>query len=461
MGKHHAMFHRRQAQAANVLTVKVEVINTLDANGVIIAQETVTPDPNSVQAAAVTPLSSSLQVAASETAATPLSSIAAAPSVPVVPTALPTVPAVPPFPSDLTVPAYPFTSSTSTTPTPTPIPTSDSDSISSTSGAAFTSVLSPPGFNSTSSSVTFTSSFSSSINSSSETSSLSTTQSSTTSQDSSSWASSLSASSASTTVVSSSAGGGGWGGGDPANTASTSSSPTAGVTESQSSGNGTSLGTPEVVGTVFGSLAGAALILALLLFLLKRHKRKQQKTPPQLTGEDHADSQPMAQAAAARGSYVAPSFLNRFSGVSRSTTDTTSTGERGFQRISGRKLPSAFSEGMTSEQFARGEGTLSNSSFYTDDKGVYGGPGIVIPKDFAFAKETGEPTHAGVVGTKERVMPSPARTPVLHHPDPFNDVTTLSPPLSPNSDYPPTRGTLGRSLHSHDGSRSSRFTENV
>lgn len=185
----------------------------------------------------------------------------------------------------------------------------------------------------------------------------------------------------------------------------------------------------------------------------------------QLTGDD-ADNQPMTQRDA-RTSFVPPSFLNRFSGASRSTAESSATGERGFQRISGRKLPSAFSEGMTSEQFApRGEGTLSGSSFYQDERGVYGGPGF-IPKDFG--KETGEPTRSGTVGSKERVMPSPARTPVIHHPDeapafgsPRNGGgSTLSPPTTPNNPEHTPRGTLGRSHPSHDGSRSSRFTENV
>ena len=178
----------------------------------------------------------------------------------------------------------------------------------------------------------------------------------------------------------------------------------------------------------------------------------------------------MTQAAATRSSYVAPSFLNRFSGASRSTVETSGTGERGFQRVSGRKLPSAFSEGMTSEQFAaRPQGTLSNSSFYTDDKGFYGGAGVAS-KDFG--KETGDKPITGAVGRDERVMPSPARTPIIHHPEdapPWGTSrngggSTLSPPQSPNPFVDPAhipRGTLGRSHPSHDGSRSSRFTENV
>jgi len=184
-----------------------------------------------------------------------------------------------------------------------------------------------------------------------------------------------------------------------------------------------------------------------------------------------------------------PSFLNRFSGASRATIDTAGGlggggGERGFQRISGRKLPSAFSEGMTSEQFARGEGTLSGSSFYSDDRGFYGGTGLASQKEFG--KEIGDSENYGTIGAKERIMPSPARTPVVHHPD--DEVSTwggnrgggagrgspggppagglLSPPQSPNPNSSldlarPFKPSLGRSHYSQDGSRSSRFTENV
>jgi hypothetical protein len=149
--------------------------------------------------------------------------------------------------------------------------------------------------------------------------------------------------------------------------------------------------------------------------------------------------------------------------MSRSTVDTTtSAGERSFQRVSGRKLPSAFSEGMTSEQFSRG-GTLSGSSFYMDDQGTYGGPGL----GKEFGKDVG---GAAAAGGAMNIRPGPRRTPVIRHPDdevnPFADPAPfpkanshLSPPQSPNPDAP--RGTLGRSLYSHDGSRSSKFTENV
>lgn len=207
-----------------------------------------------------------------------------------------------------------------------------------------------------------------------------------------------------------------------------------------------------------GSLAGAALILAIILLLLRRHKRKQGGAL-QLTGDDHTDNnQSMRQAPTTASTLVPVAFLNRFSGLSGKTAETNlSGGERSFQRVSGRKLPSAFSEGMTSDQFSRG-GTMSGSSFYQDEHGTYGGSGM--------SKEFGKEIGDGPVNRESgpmNIRPSPARTPVIRHPDdgnPFSDRNYLSPPQSPNPDAPP-RGTLGRSLPSADGSRSSRFTENV
>lgn len=266
---------------------------------------------------------------------------------------------------------------------------------------------------------------------------------------------------------------GGGGGGGPASTAPADGEPTAAASDTDSGSGSTP--TPTVVGSVVGSIAGFALILAILLFLLRRHKRKQRGGALQLSGNDAADNQPIAssgQQMATRSNALPAAFLNRFSSTSKSTADTSTTGERGFQRISGRKLPSAFSEGMTSEQFARGEGTLSGSSFYTDDQGFYGGPGGAAAAGATnkeFGKEIGETGgNSGAVGTKERIMPSPARTPVVHHAGdapPWGASrngggSTLSPPQSPNPSVPP-RGTLGRSHPSHDGSRGSRFTEDV
>ncbi|KAF2656160.1 hypothetical protein K491DRAFT_704146 [Lophiostoma macrostomum CBS 122681] len=476
------MFHRQAASSSNVLTVGVQVVATIDPSGNTVVQGTVTN---------------------------------AVPSVPAVPTVpLPSVPSVPAFPSDLTVPAYPWPSGVSvstgqsttqpassiplsitlsgaTTPLPTLLSSSSAanstSTISSKTRLPFHRAPTDPFPGSTSSSsfffaTTSTRSSTSRSSTSTSTSSRLSSSSSSTSTSSSRLSASLSSSSLVSTSASAtaaaftSAGPGGGGGG--ANPASTAASPTGtnAVTGAAADNDGP-LGTPQVVGSVVGSLAGAAILLALILFLLRRHKQKQRGGALQLSGADVGDNQPIAssgQQMATRSSVVpssAVAFFNRFSGASRSTADTSTTAERGFQRISGRKLPSAFSEGMTSEQFARGQGTLSGSSFYTDDQGFYGGPGDLAAAAAAnkeFGKETGEPSATGAMGRKERIMPSPARTPVIHHPDDAptwgtsrnGGGSTLSPPVSPNPDHPAI-GTLGRSHPSHDGSRSSRFTENV
>lgn len=247
-------------------------------------------------------------------------------------------------------------------------------------------------------------------------------------------------------------------GGDASGTAAAPAATTAGISDADADTAPSPLETPQVVGSVVGSLAGAALILAIILLLLRRHKRKQGGAL-QLTGDDHTDNNQSMRQAPTTASTLAPiAFLNRFSGLSGKTAETNlSGGERSFQRVSGRKLPSAFSEGMTSDQFSRG-GTMSGSSFYQDEHGTYGGPGM----SKEFGKEIGD-SPANRESGPMNIRPSPARTPVIRHPDegnPFSDRHYLSPPQSPNPDAPP-RGTLGRSLPSADGSRSSRFTENV
>ena len=181
----------------------------------------------------------------------------------------------------------------------------------------------------------------------------------------------------------------------------------------------TPLETPQVVGSVVGSLAGAALILAIILLLLRRHKRKQGGAL-QLTGDDHTDNnQSMRQAPTTSSTLVPVAFLNRFSAMSGKTAETNlSGGERSFQRVSGRKLPSEFSEGMTSDQFSQG-GTMSGSSFYQDEHGIYGGPSI----SKEFGKEIGDNSTSRESG-QMNIRPSPARTPVIRHPDdgnPFAD----------------------------------------
>jgi hypothetical protein len=128
MSKGHRQFHRRAApDASGVLTVNVNVEQTIDTAGLIVGVQTVTPD---------------------------------LPVVPAYPTAaVPTVPTVPPFPSDLnvpTVPAYPYASSLPATPVPaTPSAPTPSVAPAPTVPPTASSSILPTtysGFNSTSSS---------------------------------------------------------------------------------------------------------------------------------------------------------------------------------------------------------------------------------------------------------------------------------------------------------------------
>jgi len=208
------------------------------------------------------------------------------------------------------------------------------------------------------------------------------------------------------------------------------------------------------------------VLLVLALLILRRYKRKK-RALQRLSGIDTADTHPIAgagQQMAQQSSFMpaaAASFFSRFSGSSRGTVDPGGAPgqERGFQRISGRKLPSAFSEGMTSDSVPFDRATLSGSSFYRDSHGFYSGPGVA-----ATATAAGQSHNVGI--EKEKLMPSPARTPVVHHPEefsPFRDPIVPGGALQSlsQSPEPDPRGTLGRSRPSQDGSRGSKFTEDV
>ncbi|EFQ86309.1 hypothetical protein CFE70_002418 [Pyrenophora teres f. teres 0-1] len=505
MGRAHRFFHRRAVHGnTRVITVAVEVVATVDTNGKVVAEETLAPVTPQAPTASVTAGVPASQPSVRPPAQQPLPSVqlpavpavptVALPVVPAVPTVpapvLPSVPAVPPFPSDLTVPGYPFSTrvpvaqpASPETLSASPVPTGGPGSTVRPSGVPDPALLSSiHSGNSTESSTALSSSVSldsisastatelvasiaAAPNSASASQSLPTSSSSRTSSKSSTPSTSATSTSAefrstsrsaSTPDASTTAVYYGDGGGNAPGTVTSSAAATSTASGAAAS-SPSPLETPQVVGSIIGSLAGAALILALILLLLRRHKR-QRGGALQLTGDDHTDNAQSVRQAPVSSNLVPAAFLHRFSAMSSKTADTTtSAGEKSFQRVSGRKLPSAFSEGMTSEQFAGGS-TMSGSSFYQDEHGVYVGP--ALSKEFG--KEIGD-TSLNRESGPMNIRPSPAKTPVIRHPDdgnPFSDRNYLSPPQSPNTELPP-RGTLGRSLPSADGSRSSRFTENV
>lgn len=149
---------------------------------------------------------------------------------------------------------------------------------------------------------------------------------------------------------------------------------------------------------------------------------------------------------------------NKRSSQNTATNTISSAGsERGFYRVSGKKLPSVLQHGgdgyaepnpntLSGSSFypsgvppIPNSNTLSGTSFYRDSQGFYGGQ--PSPPLEPTNRDSGVPV----------MRPSPARTPVTEH-GPFAE-----PPVA----TPPRPDLLGRSHPSQDGSHPSRFTEEV
>ena len=148
--------------------------------------------------------------------------------------------------------------------------------------------------------------------------------------------------------------------------------------------------------------------------------------------------------------FAVPAALASLTGYKRSsqrtdrTISSTAGSERGFYRVSGRKLPSVWQTGDDGYGDTNPPHPLSGSSFYRDSSGFHGGPGGP-----AFLPGTTSQHDSGV----PVMRPSPARAPVTEQ-GPFS---TTPPPMSVPR---PTDG-LGRSRPSLDESHASRFTEEV
>ncbi|KAI4256478.1 MAG: hypothetical protein LQ352_002084 [Teloschistes flavicans] len=311
--------------------------------------------------------------------------------------------------------------------------------------------------------------------------------------------------------------------GGPASTAG--GPPASSSTGAAGSGGGSSPSTPALVGGVVGGVAGLALILAFILFYLRRRHRKINQrniSPPNLQGISTGigpGGGSMTQRSSAAIPLAGAGFFRRLrpdSGATATTTETVPS-ERGFQNLGGRKLPSVLSSRgdgygdipfgsagspvtpgpsssrgaappsipiVTAAPGAPGHASpesLSGSSFYRDSQGFYGGPGqgqagpeppsnsssmVVGP-----ASPPQSPIHppTGALQPPEGVAvmrPGPARTPVTTQGglSPMRGPHTRGtppPPQIPGTIQERPRDGLGRSHPSMDGSRGSRFAENI
>ncbi|KAL8929756.1 MAG: hypothetical protein Q9172_000313 [Xanthocarpia lactea] len=315
------------------------------------------------------------------------------------------------------------------------------------------------------------------------------------------------------------------GGGVGTPTGTPGGEPSSSTTAASGSGGGSTPSTPTLVGGVVGGLAGLALIIVLIIFLLRRRKQiSQHRTispplPQSASTGPGATSGTMTERSSAAVPFASAAFFRRMrpgSGATATTTETTPS-ERGFQNLGGRKLASVLSsrgDGYGDIPFgaagtsaapgpssAQGQpppsipivagapgaapghsspGSLSDSSFYRDSQGFYGGPGRGQPgheppsnSSSMFvgpASPPQSPTHPppGLQPAQEGIAvmrPGPARTPITTEGglSPMRGPPTrgTSPPHVPQTIQERPRDGVGRSHPSSDGSRGFRFAEDL
>lgn len=305
------------------------------------------------------------------------------------------------------------------------------------------------------------------------------------------------------------------------------------ATSSSSSATGSGPGptTPTVVGGVVGGVAGLAFFLLIMLALLRWYRKRLQargQLPEQIAARSATERGPSTGNPMSSRSSHAPlasailSSTRRWRPQSPNTMTTAVTdnstapdSERGFQRLAGRKIPpvigtssdqyggnyGAFEKDLADGRLARAglssskvEGTrkerrdLSESSFYRDNQGFYGGKGEPLPSsptlvssmgytrgsaiDLANTDSIGEDSREGALEEYAVMRPSPARTPMTASPSnsslrlPIQQGPVMEPGAPPIPALPAhltgrQEDSVGRSLASQDGSRGSRFTESV
>ncbi|OIW29906.1 hypothetical protein CONLIGDRAFT_350661 [Coniochaeta ligniaria NRRL 30616] len=244
--------------------------------------------------------------------------------------------------------------------------------------------------------------------------------------------------------------------------------PTSTSTESSSPGGALDPTTSSIVGGIVGGFAGIALVVLAVLIAVK-WKRQHGKGMQLLTEGDGPDNRGPSFAShggpggpggpgGVRGSWAIPAALASLTGykrASQATIEGPETSEKGFYRVSGRKLTSVLQSGgdgygEPSSSDIRAS-TISGASFYRPDS-------IAMFSDAKSAPlQLGSPMRpeSGIM-----IMRSgPARTPVEEQGPVFDDTGPLTPPA-----LTAERDPLGRSLLNQSGSGASagspsRFTE--
>ncbi|KAK1538459.1 hypothetical protein CPAR01_08572 [Colletotrichum paranaense] len=476
------------AAAPRIVVQTVSLIQIVDATGSPIQVQTIFPTAATVDASSTTSAALDLSIAAvpSSTSSTDSSTTSSsttndsALSTPAPTTStstdsstsqdisLTSDPLSTPAPSEATPSLYPTLSGQSNS-TISFLTSTNSSSTSVSTATSLTSQLS-------SGSTSVTSSILSSLSSTTWGSNSGSTATSTSASTSVSGSSRLSTSTFTTSASQSpsneaTASGDGTAGGIGGGAAGTAA-PTSTSTSDNSSGSGSPTPTATVVGSVVGSLAGAAFLVVLVFLALRWKKRTGGRFrlseasagkrgiltgsggPPGGNGggmvQRSLSFDPTTAAAGAGAGAGAMAVAHKPS--SRRASEPSETGERGFVRVAGRKLPSVLQAGGDGYTDPR-EGT---SAAVNDDESVYfrDSQAFFDPNGQTTRLALGSPMRpvSGVVVFKE----SPARTPVTESapfPPPAASPQT-NPPFVPLQ--PPGRDPIGRTLPSQDGSRGSR-----
>ncbi|UKZ83391.1 hypothetical protein TrVFT333_011199 [Trichoderma virens FT-333] len=185
-------------------------------------------------------------------------------------------------------------------------------------------------------------------------------------------------------------------GGDSAPTTGSGAAPTP-STSSNSTEGALSPQQKQVIGGVVGGLAGAAFFLVLVLLAL-RYKRLPRTSPTIITpdgapsGGDGGDS-----GGAMTERYGAAALTAAFAGLtpkrSSASVNSSETGERGFYRVSGRKLPSVLQVGGDGYSDPRASFMSSTSDWNRGSQAFdpFGGPGARLQLGVPMRPTSGVP----------------------------------------------------------------------
>ncbi|CRG85889.1 hypothetical protein PISL3812_02892 [Talaromyces islandicus] len=242
---------------------------------------------------------------------------------------------------------------------------------------------------------------------------------------------------------------------------SSSSSSSTSTTSAASSGSSGGVNeTPKIVGGVLGGVLGTLFLLVLAFLLLRWKRRRATAAGVERTfgrdgvlGGDTQSFKPRApEMSSWRRSSNTPlatgAFFNRRQPSSPGYSDDSPTGERGFQKISGRKIQSVLHTGGDGYGDEIEEEPIPDNPFESSSP---------ISPTSAHSDYHQGPLVRLDSGDGAMMRPSPARTATMSS---SADLMASSPPwqlgVAPLRPDP-----VGRSLPRQDGSRNSRFTERI